>query len=62
MLALFRSSVLNANAQTRAGGDYESFAGASWVEVRSSIEEADCQLMLLPSYSPDLNLVEFTFL
>jgi transposase len=25
------------------------------VEVRASIEAAGCRLMLLPSYSPDLN-------
>jgi transposase len=31
------------------------------VEVRASIEAAGCQLMLLPSYSPDLNPIEFAF-
>lgn len=31
------------------------------VEVRNSIERAGCELMLLPSYSPDLNPIEFTF-
>jgi transposase len=31
------------------------------VEVRASIEAAGCRLMLLPSYSPDLNPIEFAF-
>jgi transposase len=31
------------------------------VEVRACIEAAGCELMLLPSYSPDLNPIEFTF-
>jgi transposase len=29
--------------------------------VRTLIEAAGCELCLLPSYSPDLNPIEFTF-